>query len=73
MNRCVPSPGRNPADHNRHQASEKNLDRVMKGFMRLDSPGGRRRKKLIMRVEGANLRVLVAAVAKDLQAKAAAA
>jgi len=44
----------------------------MKGFMRLDSPGGRRRKKHIMRVEGANLRALVVAVAQDLYAKRAA-
>lgn len=69
----VPSPGGNPADNNRHRASQKSLDRVMKGFMRVDTPGGRRRKKHITKVEGANLRALVVAVAKDLHAKRAAA
>ena len=44
----------------------------MKGFMRVQTPSGRRRKKHISKVEGANLRALVAAVAKDLQVKHAA-
>lgn len=71
MNRAVPSRGGNPGSHNRHRASEKSLDRVMKGFMVVDTPSGRRRKKHITKVEGANLRALVVAVAKDLQSKRA--
>ncbi|HEX9089710.1 MAG TPA: hypothetical protein VF867_19620 [Arthrobacter sp.] len=69
MNRNVPSPGGSPGAHNRHRGSEKALDGTMKGFMRLDSPGGRRRKKHIMKIEGGRLRELVVAVAQDLYEK----
>jgi hypothetical protein len=41
----------------------------MNGWMRVHTPGGRRRKKYLMKVEGARLRKLVVAVANDLQAK----
>lgn len=71
--RGLPTAGGNPTDHNRLRASEKALDRAMKGWMQVHTPGGRRRKKHITKVEGANLRALVAAVAKDLQAEHAAA
>jgi hypothetical protein len=73
VNRSLPSPGGNPVAHNHQQASEKSLDRVMKGWMRVHTPSGRRRKKHITKVEGANLRALVVAVAQDLHAKRAAA
>lgn len=68
----LPTAGGNPSSHNRRRAWEKALDRAMKGFMRVQTPSGRRRKKHITKVEGANLRALVAAVAKDLQVKHAA-
>ncbi len=71
--KLIPSTGGNPVAHNRHRASEKSLDRVMKGFMRVDTPGGRRRKKHITKVEGVNLRALVVAVANELQTRRAAA
>jgi hypothetical protein len=45
----------------------------MKGWMRVHTPGGRRRKKYLTKVEGGRLRQLVIAVANDLQAKRAAA
>lgn len=69
MNRSVPSSGSAPSVHNRRRAKEKSLDRVMNGRMRVHTPGGRRRKKYLMKVEGARLRKLVVAVANDLQAK----
>jgi hypothetical protein len=67
--KTIPSTGGSPAEHNRYRASEKALDRVMEGFMRVETPSGWRRKKHIMKVEGARLRELVVAVARDLQAK----
>lgn len=65
MNRNLPSAGTSPAAHNRDAVSKKALDRAMKGFLRLDIPGGRRRKKHLTRVEGGRLRALVSAVAND--------
>lgn len=70
---AIPSPGGNPAEHNRRRASKKSLDRAMKGWMQVHTPGGRRRKKHITRVEGANLRALVLAVSHHLHAEQAAA
>lgn len=71
MNSHLPSPGGNPVLHNRRRASDKALSRTMRGWMRLQTPGGRRRKKYVMKVEGARLRELVIAVANELQRKAA--
>lgn len=71
MNRALPSRGMPPAVNNSRHASKKALDRTMKGWMKVHTPGGRRRKKHITKVEGTNLRALVVAVARDLQAQRA--
>lgn len=62
----MPSAGEPPALNNRRRSSKKSLDRTMKGWMKVQTPGGRRRKKHITKVEGARLRELVVAVAGEL-------
>lgn len=69
MNRSLPSPGAPPAVNNARRASQKALDRTMKGWMKVRTRGGRRRKKYLMKVEGARLRKLVIAVARDLSTR----
>jgi hypothetical protein len=71
MKSGLPSSGGNPELDNDRRASDKALSRTMRGWMRLKTPGGRRRKKDVMKVEGARLRELVIAVANELQRKAA--
>lgn len=72
MNRSLPSTGMAPAGHNARRASNKALDRTMKGWFRIHTPGGRRRKKYLTKVEGGRLRALVVAVANDLHTRRAA-
>lgn len=69
MNRNLPSTGMAPDVNNHRRASKKALDRTMKGWMKVRTPGGRRRKKHITKVEGGHLRALVVAVANDLHAR----
>jgi hypothetical protein len=69
MNRNLPSTGLPPAVNNDRRASKKALDRTMKGWMKVRTPGGRRRKKYITKVEGGRLRELVVSVANELHAR----
>lgn len=69
MNRNLPSRGMAPTVNNHRRASKKALDRTMRGWMKVRTPGGRRRKKYLTKVEGGRLRALVVAVANDLHAR----
>jgi hypothetical protein len=69
MNRSLPSTGIDPAGHNARHASNNALDRALKGWFRIHTPGGRRRKKCLTKVEGGRLRALIVAVANDLHAR----
>jgi hypothetical protein len=69
MNRNLPTTGLEPSVNNARRASKKALDRTLKGWMKVHTPGGRRRKKYITKVEGGRLRALVVAVANDLYAR----
>jgi hypothetical protein len=60
VNRSVPSASGNPVDHNRRRIWKRALNRMMEGWIHVHTPGGRRRKKHITKVEGANIRALVA-------------
>lgn len=65
MNRSMPSTGINPRIANEYRAFNKRLDNMAK--LTIKTPGGRRRKKYITKVETANYRHLIILVAQDLQ------
>lgn len=64
MNRSMPSPGRSPYRSNAERLSERALHRVA-GFT-VSTPGGRRRKKAILKAEGPRYRELIRCVAMHL-------
>nr|WP_231704693.1 hypothetical protein [Arthrobacter caoxuetaonis] len=63
----MPSPGRSPYRSNDERRSERALARV--AVFRISTPGGRRRKKAILRAEVPRYRELIRCVAMDLAAR----
>lgn len=67
MPKTIPSDGSNPTIENRRRLHERNLNRLVKGALSVQTPRGRRRKKHLTITMSAEYKALVIAVALDLR------